>query len=318
MHNGTSDAVIHIDCDGELALSNHYGKSFSGEKDSVYPALNLFLDIFKRNGIKATLFVVGKDIENELKREIIQRALNEGHELSNHTYSHPGSFSRLSTEEKIFEISKAQEIFKRYFNQKAYGFRAPNFEAGTELIEILNKLGFAYDSSLLPTPYSPVIRQVKSIFNRLCVQKDISYGYLSSILNCLASRYPYIPSDEAIWKRKKQGFEPKSLIEIPVTVSPVLKIPCHASYSLAYPLNIGYFITSMSIRWAIKHKIPFVYVFHISELCENKDLYYLESRLYGSILDRIKFVEWLCKKVSEDFNCITTKELSKKYNNLQL
>ena len=55
--------------------------------DGPHPEFTIeLLDIFKENGIKATFFVTGKNIEKH--KNIINRMIAEGHELGNHTYSH--------------------------------------------------------------------------------------------------------------------------------------------------------------------------------------------------------------------------------------
>jgi peptidoglycan-N-acetylglucosamine deacetylase len=49
------------------------------------PAL---LDELKQAGILATFFVVGKNLETPSGMKLIQRAVAEGHQIGNHTYSH--------------------------------------------------------------------------------------------------------------------------------------------------------------------------------------------------------------------------------------
>ena len=44
------------------------------------------LDILKKYDVKATFFVIGVNAKNY--PEPLQRAINEGHEIGNHTYSH--------------------------------------------------------------------------------------------------------------------------------------------------------------------------------------------------------------------------------------
>src|SRR5208283_106506 len=47
------------------------------------------LEELKHAGIQATFFVKGKHLESSLGQEVIQRAAAEGHQIGNHTYSHP-------------------------------------------------------------------------------------------------------------------------------------------------------------------------------------------------------------------------------------
>ena len=47
------------------------------------------LDRLKELRIQATFFVVGRNVENARGRAIVERMAAEGHQIGNHTYSHP-------------------------------------------------------------------------------------------------------------------------------------------------------------------------------------------------------------------------------------
>ena len=80
------------------------------------------LDILKRYQIPATFFVVGQSCEKY--PEIIKREQAEGHEIENHTYTHPDltKDNALRTEE---EIRKDQEVILGLTNRKSIYFRPP-------------------------------------------------------------------------------------------------------------------------------------------------------------------------------------------------
>ena len=65
------------------------------------------LDILQRENVKATFFLIGKKVENY--PEIAQRIVAEGHEIGNHSYSHP-IFLFCSTKQTFRELEKTQEI----------------------------------------------------------------------------------------------------------------------------------------------------------------------------------------------------------------
>ena len=52
-----------------------------------------FLEPYK---IKSTMFMVGKDFEYKKNHRIINEIYQKGHEIANHTYSHPQGFKFLS------------------------------------------------------------------------------------------------------------------------------------------------------------------------------------------------------------------------------
>ena len=71
------------------------------------------LDILKEYNVKATFFVTGQNAKKH--PDIILRQISEGHEIGNHTYSHPSlanirderlSKEILSTEDVLFEIAE--------------------------------------------------------------------------------------------------------------------------------------------------------------------------------------------------------------------
>lgn len=60
----------------------------------------MILDILKQSDAKATFFVVGNRVDSYAS--VLQREYEEGHEIGNHTYSHP-SLTKLKTEEMLFQ-----------------------------------------------------------------------------------------------------------------------------------------------------------------------------------------------------------------------
>jgi len=67
------------------------------------------LDTLKQAGILATFFVVGKNLENSHGKELIQRAAAEGHQIGNHSYSHP-DLTKLPVEKVRDEISHTDQL----------------------------------------------------------------------------------------------------------------------------------------------------------------------------------------------------------------
>ena len=46
------------------------------------------LDVLKEKQVKATFFIVGKNLETEQGKKILKRIVREGHAVGIHTYSH--------------------------------------------------------------------------------------------------------------------------------------------------------------------------------------------------------------------------------------
>ena len=73
----------------------------------TYVITAALLDVLKKENVKATFFVVGKEIEG--KESILKRIYLEGHSIGLHTYSHNFKKIYKSTRELIGEMEKASD-----------------------------------------------------------------------------------------------------------------------------------------------------------------------------------------------------------------
>ena len=91
--------------------------------DGPHPEFTIeLLDLFNKEGIKATFFVTGNNIENN--KNIIRRMIKEGHELANHSYSH----KNLIFKKKSFikeEIDKTDNLLREIGVKGEILFRPP-------------------------------------------------------------------------------------------------------------------------------------------------------------------------------------------------
>jgi peptidoglycan/xylan/chitin deacetylase (PgdA/CDA1 family) len=67
------------------------------------------LDILKQRNIKATFFMIGQNAERN--PAIVQRILADGHEIGNHSWTHP-QLSKLSDDRVTEEINQTQAAIK--------------------------------------------------------------------------------------------------------------------------------------------------------------------------------------------------------------
>ena len=98
---------------------------------------NQLLALLERLQVKATFFVVGTKIEEN--PEIIERIVAQGHELGNHSYSHP----RMIWKKPGFiksEIEKTDQLLRQLGVQDEIHFRSPYGIKFLILPYILNKM----------------------------------------------------------------------------------------------------------------------------------------------------------------------------------
>lgn len=81
------------------------------------------LDALEKYGAKATFMVIGQNI-NESTGEILQREIELGCEIGNHSYTH-ANFKTISPEEAKEELEKTDEIVEEYTGEKPTLIRAP-------------------------------------------------------------------------------------------------------------------------------------------------------------------------------------------------
>jgi peptidoglycan-N-acetylglucosamine deacetylase len=67
------------------------------------------LDILKQRNIKATFFMIGQNAERN--PEIVKRILADGHEIGNHSWTHP-QLAKLPDDKVAEEITKTQNAIK--------------------------------------------------------------------------------------------------------------------------------------------------------------------------------------------------------------
>ena len=91
------------------------------------------LDYLKSENIKASFFVVGKQVEKS--PDIIKRIYNEGHDIGNHSYSHK-NLTKLSQAQQILEIQKCSDLIKKITGESPILMRPPggNFNKVTQTI----------------------------------------------------------------------------------------------------------------------------------------------------------------------------------------
>jgi cellulose synthase/poly-beta-1,6-N-acetylglucosamine synthase-like glycosyltransferase/peptidoglycan/xylan/chitin deacetylase (PgdA/CDA1 family) len=80
------------------------------------------LDILKEKNVKATFFIIGANAEAH--PALVQRMLDEGHEVGNHTFTHP-NLAETSPEADRLEYNATQRLFEALTGRRMVLFRPP-------------------------------------------------------------------------------------------------------------------------------------------------------------------------------------------------
>lgn len=287
--------TIQVDLDGAWVIQNLLGRGRDLKNDALFECGVLaFLDLFKEFGIKATFFVNAMDLEVDWKRDLLNFAVSCGHEIANHGLNHK-YLAGLSSDEKRREIKESTERLRAFLKGKVYGFRAPGYSIDMETVGLLKEYDYRYDSSVFPTLLLPIL--MASLKSVSCA-KDVVYS--QSILSPLR---PYVMSPKNIFQEGDNG-----MIEIPVSVIPIFRLPIHFSYAMI--LGRPYFTWGFNLIKAMNLTPNFI--FHLIDLVKEETLVNLKTRLIPRISykKRSKLAHFILERFIAKYHLLTTLEFS--------
>ena len=97
------------------------------------------LDTLERYGARATFFIVGTNAERF--PDIVKEAATRGHEIGNHTYSHP-NMKGISHNELQSELSKNEDLLFSICGVRTTLFRPPCGEMSDTVSSIAEESGY--------------------------------------------------------------------------------------------------------------------------------------------------------------------------------
>lgn len=184
-----------------------------------------FAELLDELEIDATFFVVASDVDpgddgaphaRAARARIAALAL-AGHEIGNHSYSHLYDLARSSEVTVAAEIGRAHEVLAEIAGVAPRGFRAPGYDLSPAMQDQLIRLGYCYDTSLLPSP--PYYLAKAAVMAGMRLFGRSSGAVMTDPRALWAPADPYRP---AIGAPHRRGDAP--LVELPVAVTPGLRI----------------------------------------------------------------------------------------------
>lgn len=94
------------------------------------------LDILKEKAVKATFFMLGQNVVNN--EAIVKRVLDEGHEVANHSYSHP-QLTSIDGERVKQEVQNTDKAIYHATGKISTDFRPPYGAVNSYVAAIINK-----------------------------------------------------------------------------------------------------------------------------------------------------------------------------------
>jgi len=113
----------------------------------IRPLQNI-LKLFEKENVQSTFFVLGKIAE--AFPEAIEEIYDFGHEVASHGCFHVDLTKVSLTEFQEME-KKNYSMLAKITGEVPKGFRAPFFRINPMIISFLSKIGYVYDSSIIPS-----------------------------------------------------------------------------------------------------------------------------------------------------------------------
>lgn len=138
---------LHLDSLGEA-----FGYPEGFRDPAYHQVLDRFQALCDRHGIRGSVFVIGKDLQDEANRARLRWLAAQGHEIANHSWSHYINLGALPDEEIRFEVRSSHLRIADCVGREPKGFVAPAWSYSDALMRVLISCRYEYDSSLFPTP----------------------------------------------------------------------------------------------------------------------------------------------------------------------
>lgn len=237
--------IVSVDLDDVACYHAIHGlrDATADECDIVLQrCLPRFLDLFAKTQVRATFFVIGRDLQRDLVgsrrgAELLRRALAEGHELANHSYAHDYEMTTWSSEAIYRDLARCDAVL-RSIGARPRGFRAPGYVHDDHLLAQVAALGYTYDSSSLPSPAYYVAKRLK--------------------LAAMARRGRRSASSRRGWKSfvgsSRAHYRPElGLWEIPIGVSRTLRLPMVGTVLFGGPRGVAAALRDEAMSTPILH-----------------------------------------------------------------
>ncbi len=136
----------------EFSDVEEFYENWDGEYDFLTAPTHRTLEILEEMNIKATFFIVAEIVNHY--PGLVEEIASKGHEVACHGLNHECVIDPKTKEPRIKrekfknQVSKAKRILEEASEQEVNGYRAPNGYVAGWMLDILEEVGFNYDSSV--------------------------------------------------------------------------------------------------------------------------------------------------------------------------
>lgn len=214
-------AMLSLDLDNLWAYQRTRG-------DAGWQAMDSFLDVavpriralLQDTGLTITVFVVGRDLTLPGVPALVAELAGDGHEIGNHSLDHAIDLHRADAARLAADLDGSAALIAEVAGRAPVGFRGPAFRLSEPLLDALAARGYHYDASILPALTGPLARAWH--------RRGMAPG---------AAEAPGQDDLFGSWREASRSLRPGrwqrpagTLVELPVTTLPMLRVPVHWTY----------------------------------------------------------------------------------------
>jgi len=242
---------IHVDCDPLWVYASEYGLAPDHRNDTIYThSLPLLAEMIEQRGLRATFFVIGRDLQLPACVQFCQRILRAGHQIGNHTLSHLDDLHTAPPEVRKREITACHEAILQATGHACQGIRCPGYYFDAGLVETLAEMGYTYDASILPGAGVYMMSLFYILFNKSGRNKRFGRKWYM-----FTRRSPHLLG----------RFAGGNVWEFPLGAFPILSLPIHSTFVFRW--GMPYLRAALAFSRALRPHL--VYLFHAIDLLEG-------------------------------------------------
>jgi peptidoglycan/xylan/chitin deacetylase (PgdA/CDA1 family) len=164
--------------------------------DGPSPVTRQVLDILKQHQVKATFFVVGKNIPGN--EALLKRAAAEGHVIGGHTYSHDYRIIYKDIPSFFRDLEKGNKLIEQVIGTKPAVFRFPGGSTNT--------VSKKYQDPLIYGKHETVMEAIKA------EAKKRGYTFIDWNVDNGDARSSYYTAESAVANVKQQAKNQREIV----------------------------------------------------------------------------------------------------------
>jgi peptidoglycan/xylan/chitin deacetylase (PgdA/CDA1 family) len=221
-----------------------------------------FFALSERFDFRYTIFIIGKDLENPEVAARVRDWHQQGHEIGNHSYHHYANLGALTPSDIEYEVMKSHELIAGVCGAEPRGFIAPAWATSTQLLRVLSRNRYLYDTSQFSSYLMwPIAWKLWWNFRgdprqRSMIQrKDWFQNLVGETRPFIVEPHPEDPAGAG------------TVVVLPLPVTPLLRLPCWHTLSFFLPPSVFRMILRRALR--AEH---FYYLVHPADAMDEQDL----------------------------------------------